>query len=286
MQHVLFEQVKYLEDKAEYIRKQICYTAYKVDHVHLGGSLSATDVVVSLFYKYLNLDVKNLDDPNRNKFILSKGHCGVLLYNIFIDLGIYDWNTVFDNYNQPGYPFGQHPNRKAIKGIEASTGSLGHGLSLAVGMAISNKIDERTSRVFCLTGDGEMQEGTNWEAIMYAGSHHLSNLICIVDYNKCSSSFQQGDNIVFDWRKTFEGFGWNVIEIDGSDMLEIATTLEALPEVSFSQSDKPTVIISNTIKGQGVDFMYGSKWHVGSLNYEKLQEAEKYIESNRKKVIR
>lgn len=281
MININIDLVKMLEDKAARMRKEICITANKIGIVHLGGSLSATDVVVALYYKYLKFDIKNLNDPDRNKFILSKGHCGILLYNIFIDLGLYDWETVYSGYNQPGQLFGQHPNRKDIKGIEVSTGSLGHGLSISTGMAVANRADGRTSRIFCLTGDGEMQEGSNWEAIMYAGSHQLSNLVCIVDFNQCSASFRYGDNIVLDWRKTFEGFGWEVKEINGADMKEIVETFESLPAMDFSKKNKPIAIISKTVKGQGVDFMYGPKWHVGSIDDVKLKEAIYCIDKNR-----
>ena len=273
---------KVLEDKAAHIRKQICLSAHKIGAIHIGGPLSATDVVVALYYKYLGFDPNNLNDPDRNKFILSKGHNGVLLYNILADLGMYDWEELFNGYNKPGQPFGMHPNRKYIRGIEASTGSLGHGLSLATGMAVANRADGKNSRIFCLTGDGEMEEGSNWEAIMYAGSHKLNNLVCIVDFNQSTGSFRHGENINTDWRMTFEGFGWQVIEIDGNDMEQIVGAFESLPEVDVTKSSKPIAIISKTVKGHGVDFMNGPKWHIGSLDDKKLEEAIASIDKNRK----
>ena len=179
-------------DKAVEIRKKLCFLANTMGVIHIGGMLSATDVMVALFYRFLNYNPDNIQDKNRDRFILSKGHCGVLLYTIFCDLGIYDWDAVFGNYNRLGSSFGQHPNRKKNKGIEVSTGSLGHGLSVSVGMALSYRDSNVASRIYCLVGDGEMQEGSNWEAIMYAGSHKLSNLVCIVDFNQCTSVFRYG----------------------------------------------------------------------------------------------
>lgn len=279
----MVEEIQKLEDKAVQISKQVCVIAYEVGVIHIGGILSAVHVVVALYYKYLNFSPDNIDEETRNKFVLSKGHSGVLLYTIFCDLGLYEWDEVFLNYNKLGNSFGQHPNRKLNKGIEVSTGSLGHGLSIAVGMALANKSKKITSRIFCLTGDGEMQEGSNWEAIMYAGSHHLSNIVCIVDFNQSTSCFRYGDNIVLDWEKAFSAFGWDVCTIDGSNMEEIVKTFDSISEVCFSDEAKPLAIISKTVKGQNVDFMEGPSWHYGSLDDKLLHKALESIENNRKK---
>lgn len=277
------EEIQKLEDKAVQIRKQICEIAYEIGVIHIGGILSAVDVVVALYYRYLEFNPDDIDKESRNKFILSKGHSGVLLYVIFCDLGLYEWDEVFLNYNKLGNLFGQHPNRKLNKGIEVSTGSLGHGLSITVGMALANKSKNITSYLFCMTGDGEMQEGSNWEAIMYAGSHHLSNIVCIVDFNQSTSCYRYGDNIVLDWEKSFCAFGWDVCTIDGSDMGQIVNVFENMPEVDFTKEAKPLAIISKTVKGQDVDFMEGPAWHYGSLDEKLLNRALESIENNRKK---
>lgn len=263
--------VEELMDKAVDIRKKLCYIANSIGVIHIGGMLSAVDIVVALYYRFLKYDISNLEDENRDKFVLSKGHCAVMIYVIFCDLGLYNWNEVFEKYNKLGSSFGQHPSRKNNKGFEVSTGSLGHGLSISVGMALANRSNNIESRIYCLTGDGEMQEGSNWEAIMYAGSHKLSNLVCIVDFNQSTSSFQYGDNIVLDWSKSFEAFGWEAIQINGSDMHEVVSILDSLPEIDFSKELKPIVIISKTNKGQNVDFMKGPDWHYGSMD-DKLYE--------------
>jgi transketolase len=275
--------VSRLEDKAITIRKQIVLSSHLIGVVHLGGPLSATDVAVALYYEFLGFDPENLNDPDRNKFILSKGHNGVLLYNILADKGLYDWDELFGGYNKPDHPFGMHPNRKHIRGIEASTGSLGHGMSIATGLALANRVDNKKSRIFVMTGDGEMEEGSNWEAAMYAGSHQLSNLVLIIDFNKATGMFRLGENIVVDYVKAFDAFGWDVIEIDGNDMEQVVTAFQSLPPVDFTTKSNPTVIISHTVKGAGVDFMSGSpKWHLGSIDDKNLDVAIASIESTRK----
>lgn len=258
--------VEELKDKAVEIRKKLCLIANQIGVIHIGGMLSAVDVMVALYYRFLNLNIDDLENENRDKFVLSKGHCAVLMYVIFCDLGLYKWNQVFEQYNKFGHSFGQHPNRKYNKGFEVSTGSLGHGLSISVGMALANRNKNIMSRIYCMTGDGEMQEGSNWEAIMYAGSHDLSNLVCIVDFNQSTSSFQCGDNIMVYWIQAFEAFGWKAIQIDGSDMSEIVCTMENLPQIDFTNKQKPIAIILKTLKGQNVDFMKGPTWHYGSID--------------------
>ena len=267
-----------LEKKAIQIRKQLCVLANEIGVIHIGGMLSAVDVVVALYYKYLNYDINDLMSDNRDRFLLSKGHCAILLYLVFCDLGVYSWEDVFESYHELGHIYGQHPNRKNNKGIEASTGSLGHGLPLSVGMSLANRAKRISSRVYCLVGDGEMQEGSNWEAIMYAGSHKLSNLVCIVDFNKSTSCFKYGDNIVLDWKKAFEAFGWNVHIITGSSMKEVVDVMDTLPGVDYDYNQPPIAIISETQKGQNVDFMQGPAWHYGSLDSIHLQEALESIE--------
>ena len=278
------ELVARLEEKAAHIRKQVVRGAHLIPStVHLGGPLSATDVVVALYYEFLGFDADRLDDPDRNRFILSKGHNGILLYNVLADLGLYDFNEVFDGYNKPHHPFGMHPNRHYVRGVEASTGSLGHGLSLGLGISIANRSDGRRSRVFVMTGDGEMEEGSNWEAIMYAGSHHVGNLVNILDFNHGTVAFDYGENMVVDWRRAYEAFGWQVIEIDGNDMSQVVQALASLPPVvPGDRESAPIAIISHTQKGYGVDFMSESpsRWHLGSIDDQLLAQAIASIEAN------
>lgn len=281
MAKVYLESVPELIEKAGEIRKGICRCARYAGNVHLGGPLSATDIVVALYYKYLGFDLEDVEAVDRNSFILSKGHNGILLYCIFCDMGMYEWDELLNNYNRIGRTFGPHPNRKYVRGIEVSSGSLGHGLNWAIGYAHANRNEGINSRIYCLLGDGEMEEGSNWEAIMYASSKNLSNIVAIVDNNHCSASFMAGQNIKWNsMADCYRAFGWEVYEIDGTNMYEIDKTLASLPPVDFSTPGKPICIISNTTKGQGVSFMQERSyaWHIGGLDDDKLAEAEQSID--------
>ncbi|MDO4753473.1 MAG: 1-deoxy-D-xylulose-5-phosphate synthase N-terminal domain-containing protein [Bacillota bacterium] len=289
MAKVYLESVPELIEKAGEIRKGICRCARYAGNVHLGGPLSATDITVALYYKHMGFDPERLEARDRTTFILSKGHCGVLLYCIFCDMGLHDWDELLHNYNRIGHTFGAHPNRKYVKGIEVSTGSLGHGLNWAIGYAHANRNEGINARIFCLLGDGEMEEGSNWEAIMYAASKNLSNIVAIVDYNHCSASFMAGQNIKWNsMADCYRAFGWDVYEIDGTDMYEIDRLLSNLPPVDFSKPGKPVCIISKTTKGQGVAFMQERSyaWHIGGLDDDKLAEAERSIEEYTKQQLR
>lgn len=162
MSVIKIDSVKELVEKAGEIRRKLALGTRRIGNVHIGGPLSATDVAVALYYKYLEFDPDNLEDPHRNQFILSKGHNGILLFTIFCDMGMYEWDLLLDTYNTIGHPFGAHPNHTTVKGIEVSTGSLGHGLSWSCGIATANRDRDIKSRVFTLLGDGEMEEGSNW----------------------------------------------------------------------------------------------------------------------------
>lgn len=275
------ELINYLNEKAKFLQDEICELGSEghIDHIHYGGLLSSVEVLTALYYHYLGFRLDNLDLPSRNRFIPSKPHCAMLLYIIFADLGLYERSYIFDNYKKFGHPFFQVPNID-VKGIEVSTGSLGMGLSISVGIAIAYLDNGYNSRVYCLLGDGEMQEGSNWEAIMYAGSHNLSNLVCILDDNKCTASFRDGDNIVVDWENAFKAFGWHVIKINGVCMDEIVDAFETIVSTDLSESHKPTIVISQTRKGQNVDFIQGPGWHYGHLSTRDMDRAKKCIDKH------
>ena len=279
MSKICIDSIPELVRKAGEIREKLALGTRRIGNVHIGGPLSATDAAVAIYYKHLGFDPENLDDPERNMFVLSKGHNGILLYTIFCDMGMYDWDLLLDTYNTIGHPFGAHPNRHHVKGIEVSTGSLGHGLSLSCGFAHGNRIEGIKSRIFCMLGDGEMEEGSNWEAIVYAASKKMDNIVAVVDFNHCSASFEANENIVWGDKGGPEGmadcwrsFGWNVVIVDGTDMTALDAALSNLPEVTLS--GKPTCIISKTIKGQGVQYMEEnpSAWHIGGFDDAKLAE--------------
>lgn len=286
MSKVYIDSTRDLVQKSGEIRKKLAEATRYIGNVHIGGPMSATDLAVAVYYKYMGFDPDNLDDPNRNMFILSKGHNGILLYTIFCDMGLYEYEYLWDSYNQIEGPFGAHPNRKHVKGIEVSTGSLGHGLSWCCGLAHANRDKGIKSRLFCMLGDGEMEEGSNWEAILYAASKKMDSIVALVDFNHCSASFECDDNLVWGDKGGPEGladcykaFGWNTMVIDGTDMKAIDKALSALPEVTLS--GKPTAIIASTTKGQGCDFMMQnpSGWHIGGFDDDKLAEALEQIEA-------
>ena len=292
MAKVHIETVPELIEKAGEIRKQLALGTRRIGNVHIGGPMSATDVAVALYYKHMAFDPEKLDDPERNQFILSKGHNGILLYTIFCDLGMYDWDLLLDTYNTVGHPFGPHPNRKYVKGIEVSTGSLGHGLSWASGIAHANRNRGIKSRIFVMLGDGEMEEGSNWEAILYAASKQLDNIVAIVDFNHCSAAFETNENVRWGeeggpegMANAYRAFGWNAVVIDGTDMAQIDKTLSELPEVTLH--GKPTAIICSTEKGQGVTFMQERKsaWHIGGFSDETLEETIELIETYTKQKL-
>ena len=285
MAKVHIESVRELVEKAGEIRKKLALGTRRIGNVHIGGPMSATDAAVAIYYKYMDFDPENLDNSNRNQFILSKGPNGILLYTIFCDMGIYDWDLLLDTYNTVGHPFGPHPNRKYVKGIEVSTGSLGHGLSWCCGIAHANRNRNIRARIFCMLGDGEMEEGSNWEAILYASSKKLDNIVAVVDFNHCSAAFETNENVKWGDKGGPEGladcyraFGWNAVVVDGSKMADIDKVLSELPEVTLS--GKPNCIICNTQKGQGVKFMEErpSAWHIGGFSDETLEETIELIE--------
>ena len=237
---------------------------------HPGGTLSAADVIAALFFHKLRL---RPDDPlwaDRDRFVLSKGHCIPIVYVAMAKLGYFPEEQL-KTLRDLGSPLQGHPDRTRLPGIEASTGSLGQGLSVAVGMALAGKIDEASWRVFCMMGDGETQAGQIWEAAMFAGRNGLDNLCGILDYNQVQQTGKVAERldlepVVAKWR----AFNWHVREIDGHDMPQI---LDALDEAEVVH-DRPALIIAHTLKGKGVSWMeLNSAWHGKAPNAEQLEEA-------------
>jgi transketolase len=276
--------VRTLEEKAVHIREMLLRYARQVGSAHLGGPLSMCDITVALYYHFMKYDPKNIRLPERDRFILSKGHCGDLLYNIFTDMGLFTLDELYGEYNKIDGRFGQHPNRFYLPMFEASTGSLGHGLSLAFGYAMAGRMDKAPWKVFCLTGDGELDEGSNWEAIMAIAHYKLGNVVLIVDRNRISGCRHTEETIALDsLEKKLDAFNWDVKSIDGNNMSEVVETLSALPISDPVTRRKPIAIVANTIKGKGVSFMEDQeKWHLGGLDDDKLQEALASLEASRK----
>lgn len=271
------ETITELENKCVDIRENLLNFIYRIGMGHLGGELSMVEVAVALYYKYMNYDVLNPKMEGRDRFVLSKGHCSETLYTIFSDQGAYTQDYMVEHFESlDSYKFGMHSNRKKCPQIEVSAGSLGHGLPIAVGYALGARYRKENYRVICMIGDGEFDEGTNWEAMMAGAHYKLNNLVCILDKNQLQMTGTTEEVMgLGDVAAKAAAFGWNVIEIeDGNDMAQVCAALDKLPERDCSKLAKPTFIISNTVKGKGVSFMEGNhKWHGGGIGEADLKIA-------------
>ncbi|MDD5987384.1 MAG: transketolase [Eubacteriales bacterium] len=248
--------------------------------VHIGGDLSMTDLLVGLFHHGLNLDPDDFKNPERDRFILSKGHGAVCMYIAMCLRGFFDYDEIVRTYGQLDSAFGMHPCKVHLPMLECSSGSLGQGLPMAVGMAISAKQKKQGHRVVCMMGDGETCEGSIWEAALTASSYKLGNLVGIIDRNKQMMCSHLDEDLIFQepYADKWKAFGWNVIEIDGHDMNAIVDALDNLPPAS---SYRPTAIVAHTIKGKGVSFMERQVgWHAGKLNEEDYKAARESLAKN------
>ncbi len=236
---------------------------------HPGGSLSAADILTYLYFKEMNIDPKNPKKPNRDRFVLSKGHAAPALYSVLAERGFFDKNELI-NLRQIGSMLQGHPDMKHIPGVDMSSGSLGQGISAACGMALSAKHFGDDFRVYTMLGDGEIEEGQVWEAAMFASNKKLSNLTAFVDFNGLQIDGTIDEvNSAKPIDKKFEAFGWHVICINGHDFDEIESALAEAKTV-----DKPVAIIANTVKGKGVSYMENAvNWHGAAPNDELYEQA-------------
>jgi transketolase len=261
------ELIHFLENKVVDMKKKVIDLVRIAGGGHLGGALSMMDITVALYDHILKVDPKNPRWEGRDRFVLSKGHGGIALCPVLADLGFFPEEAMAD-FNQLDSAFGIHPDMHKIPGIEMSTGSLGHGLSICVGMGLAHRLDKASWRIFCLMGDGECNEGSVWEAAMAAAHYKLGCITAIVDRNMLQIDGPTEDVMALEpFAEKWRAFGWNAIEIDGHNMSKILDTFENLPSVT---SDQPTVIIAKTVKGKGVSFMENEPaWHYGGLDSEK-----------------
>ena len=249
--------VETLQQKSIEYRKTLLTIIKRANAGHTGGSLSCLDILNVLYNRVLNVSPANFADPNRDRYIQSKGHSVEALYTVLADRGFYDREEL-DTLNQYQSHFIGHPTRK-VPGVEQNTGALGHGLPIAVGTALAAKLDERSYRVFTLLGDGELEEGSNWEASMAAAHYTLDNLTVIVDYNKLQitgsvESVAGNNNLA----QKFNAFGYAVREVDGNSISQLLAAFEALP----FEAGKPNLILAHTVKGKGISFMENQvNWH-------------------------
>jgi transketolase len=266
-----------LDEKCAKIRCDLLNFIYNIGMGHLGGELSMVEVAVALYYKYMNYSVHDPKNPDRDRFILSKGHCSETLFTIFSDLGAYTMEYMVEHFETLNTAkFGMHSNRKYVPQIEVSAGSLGHGLPVSVGYALGARKQKKNYRIFVMTGDGELDEGTNWEAMMAAGHHQLSNLVLVVDKNGLQMTGKTSEIMNVDpLSDRIRAFGWDVIDIaDGNDMAQVCAALDKLPTVDVAEKRRPIALIANTVKGKCVDFMeHNHKWHGGGIAKEELDRA-------------
>jgi transketolase len=275
--------VAQLEDLAFELRQKLLHLCGTYEGaVHIGGDLSSADIFTALFEYGLVVDPTDITNPSRDRFVLSKGHAAVAMYIAMAIRGFFSYDGIVDTYGQLDSAYGMHPCKVQLPGVEASTGSLGHGLPLAVGMALSARGRGETHRVVTLMGDGETGEGSVWEAALVANSNKLGNLVAFIDRNhQLMTSFDEERVVLEPYPDKWAAFGWNVIHVDGHDMSALVGAIDQLPA---TDSDKPTVVICETVKGKGVDFMERNlAWHAGSLGAADLERAMAALSATRVK---
>ena len=264
---------KELKLKSVLLRKNLLKYIYEAKAGHTGGSLSCVDTLNVLYNRVLNVDPKNFKDPNRDRYIQSKGHSVEALFVTLADRGFFPESDLETLCKYQSHYIG-HPTKK-VNGVEQNTGALGHGLSISVGEAIAAKMDKKVHRVFTLLGDGEFPEGSNWEAFLSAAHYNLDNLYAILDNNKQQITGSNSEVMNIDSvRKKLEAFGWAVREVDGHNLGELEYVLNSGP----FENGKPSFIVAHTIKGKGVSFMEGVvKWHHGVPSPEQYEQAQKEL---------
>ncbi len=270
MSHSTPKELADLAAKANEIRQDVVRMIGEAGSGHPGGALSAADIVTALFFKVMRHDPRNPEWPDRDRFVLSKGHGCAVLYSALAESGYFPKETLW-TFRKLGSILQGHPDMNKVPGVEFGSGSLGQGLPAAVGMALAGKLDGKDYRVFALVGDGESQEGSIWEAALAAAHYRLSNLIAILDYNRMqidgpNAEVMGVDPVADKWR----AFGWNVVEIDGHNVEQIIEALETAKGLDC----RPTMIVAHTVKGKGVPFMENVvDWHGKAPKPEEVSAA-------------
>lgn len=265
-------QINDLKLKAMEIRERVIDHAYEIGKCHVGGALSTIDILTALYYEIMKIDSKDPKNEERDRFILSKGHGVLGLYTILADLGYFPMKHLY-SYREINSILQGHPHTRKTPGIEMTAGSLGQGISYGLGKALALKLKKLKSRVYVMVGDGELQEGQNWEAIAGANHLKLNNLFVIVDHNKLQLDETLMNELSFEnLEDKFASFGWKVKTIDGHNMEEILMNLKDESDVG------PTAIIANTIKGKGISFMENEiSWHCNKISDEQYKVAKREL---------
>ena len=256
-----------LEAMAAALRGKAVEMSHAASSAHLGSSLSCSDVLAAAYWNVLNVDATQPGDPLRDRFILSKGHAASSLYAALALKGFFPMELL-ETYCTDGALLAEHPPANQLPGVEAATGSLGHGLPIGCGIALAAQIRSQNYRVYVLMSDGECNEGSVWEAAMFAAARELTNLCVIIDYNKWQATGRSDETLrLAPLRDKWEKFGWNAIEVDGHDVLELAYKMRDVP----SSTGMPTALIAHTVKGKGVSFMEDdNNWHYRSPSAEEV----------------
>lgn len=249
---------------------------------HIGGDMSVMDILVELYFEQMNISPENMDNPDRDRFVMSKGHSVEALYAVLAKKGFFPIEQVIKEFSKFGSQFIGHPNNK-LPGIEMNSGSLGHGLPVSVGMAMAGKMDKKDYRVYTVMGDGELAEGSVWEGAMAANQYKLDNLCAVVDRNHLQISGNTEDVMAHeDLKQRWASFGWHVISINGNDYKELK---EAFDEAKKTKG-KPTVVIANTIKGFGSSVMENkANWHHKVPNEEEYAQIMKDLETRKEAAL-
>lgn len=269
-----------LQKKANDIRRIVLEATFRAGSGHIGGDLSVCDILTVLYHKIMNVSPERIHDPDRDRFLLSKAHCADCLYTVLGDMGYFDLSEYLNTFEKFQSRFIGHTNTM-VPGIEFNGGSLGHGLSVGVGMALAAKMDGRNYRTYVVLGDGEMEEGSNYEAMMAAAQFGLDNLCATVDCNGLQISGRTCDVMnTAPLGEKFSAFGWNVIEVpDGNDCAQLVSAYEA----AKTYEGKPTAVIAHTVKGEGVSFMENNaRWHHGVMTREQYEQAVSEVMKGRR----
>lgn len=263
------------EKYAAEIRAKIIQLSHQGRTPHLGSSLSCVDLLVELYLNHIRIDPGSPQAPERDRFFLSKGHAVTTLYAILAKQGFFPEKELEKNYAEPGSRLPEHPSRNCVPGIEASTGSLGHGLGLATGVALGNRIQNIEANTYVLLSDGECNEGSVWEAAMTAPALGLEKLCAIVDVNKWQATGRSSEVLNLEpLHEKFASFGWNTVRIDGHDFGQIEDALKSFPH----SSGKPKAIIADTIKGKGISFMEDdNNWHYRIPTEDEVETCRKEL---------
>lgn len=266
----MITDIQSIKEFAKAIRRTAVQMAFNTNTSHTGGTLSQADIIAVLYSGIMNISPETIESPNRDRFIESKGHCCASYYAALALKGFMNYDDLMQNYCKNGSQYFEHVSHK-LPGVELSTGSLGHGLPVACGMALGSKRSKNPFNVYIIVGDGEMNEGSNWEAIMFAAHHKLDNLCVILDKNQMQALGDTKDVLCLDpMPEKLKAFQWNVIDINGNDVEQL---IEAFDRFKGCK-DRPTIIIANTIKGKGVSYMeHNLRFHYSAPNAEELKVA-------------